>query len=119
MDPVWTQLPEVLADMVCNKLTQVRRIPDNMKNEIVSQRFLFAKLMNEYLARNNYDQCVAYEMFRNDIGGLPSVVWQHMTPEERWDFYHAFGPHYTDVLNDYIADMHEAWDGWVDESRDF
>jgi hypothetical protein len=39
MDPIWKQLPDELANHICNKLPQVRSIPADLKESIVTEQW--------------------------------------------------------------------------------
>lgn len=108
------ELPDELQIIIRRKVYEVNRIPRGLKMEIESQRFLFAKLMNEYLERNDYSIFHAMEFFTEDIGGHPETMWNEFTPEERIDFYHSFGPEYTERVMYY----REVWNEWIENNRE-
>lgn len=82
--------------------------------DIKCQRYLLAKLLNEYLIRNDYNILAAMHMFSEDIGGPPEITWDSMDPEERLGFYDAFGPLYTEN----VMDHREAWNSWIEETME-
>ena len=90
MDPVWRNLPEELTERVCNKLPEVRRVPDALKRQICGQRWMLTKVINSYIRceyMSHYDSLMALKM---DLGGGDvNVTWMEMTPEARWDFFNS------------------------------
>lgn len=94
MDPIWQTLPEDLAVHVCNQLPKVRGIPQNLKRDIESQRWMLAKSFNWYLRLNQFHARAAYSMFQRELGcNDVNEHWAQMTPEERSEFYyHPGGP---------------------------
>jgi hypothetical protein len=36
MDPIWEKLPSELSDYICNKLSQVRSVPVDLKEDLIS-----------------------------------------------------------------------------------
>lgn len=88
METIWTNLPGDLVDKVCNKLKDVRRIPPELKEEIESQRYMLAKLIDRYIAYFDSNSWVAmYELM--DRFGTRDITekWMSMTPEDRMDMY--------------------------------
>jgi hypothetical protein len=95
MDPMWRDLPPELAEHVCNQLPKVRRIPENLKRQIVSQRWMLAKSYNWYLKFCMFHARSAHIMFQQDLGiqgGDINQHWMDMTPDERNEFYWSRGP---------------------------
>ena len=89
MDPIWQQLPSDLAERVCNQLPKVRAIPENLKKEIVSQRWMLAKSYNWYLRFCQFHARPAYIMFQQELGVQRDInqAWMDMDCDARSEFY--------------------------------
>ncbi len=92
MSSVWGELPEHLAEMVCNQLPEVRGIHANMKREIESQRWMLAKSYSYYMRYCQFHGRAALSMMKRRMGveGDLNEEWARMTPEDRLEFY--YGP---------------------------
>lgn len=92
MDSIWSHLPRDLVDRVCNQLPKVRAIPENLKDEIVNQRWRLEKLYNNVRAwYGDYD---GYYLLLDDLNILNESdfqsldeVWIDMAHEKRVDYY--------------------------------
>lgn len=116
MDPMWRDLPPELADHVCNQLPKVRRIPENIRQQIVSQRWMLAKSYNWYLKFCSFHTRSAHSMFQRDLGiqGDINQHWMSMTPDERSEFYWN-GPGSEDARD--LLEREEAFREWKMESK--
>ena len=70
MDPVWKTLPDELTDKICNMLTKVRKIDENLKNDIVNQWYLFDKYKYHCISFFGVDGAdfVMYDDLKNIMG---------------------------------------------------
>ena len=101
MDPIWRELPRELVDKICNMLTSLRRIPDEMKLQIQMQEM---KLTNFYRSSRRLFgvttwvfvfNCLTTFVRDRDLFELEPewsprdesyYIWYTMTPEEREEF---------------------------------
>ncbi len=101
MDPIWAQLPRDLVYKICNMLTQVRGIPDQMKLQIEMQEM---KLLSFYKSSRIlfgtstwvfvFNCLSTFVKDRNLFELEPEwsprdesyYIWYSMTPEERDEF---------------------------------
>jgi hypothetical protein len=116
MSDVWCELPEHLADLVCNQLPKVRRIPENLKTEIVSQRWMLAKSYNYYLRYCQFHGRAAMSMMKRSMGidCDPNDAWAQMTQEKRLEFYYGpMGPGSQWARDD--LERQEMFREWLDE----
>jgi hypothetical protein len=109
MSGVWKNLPDELSEHICNQLPKVRRIPEDMKREIESQRWMLAKSYNYYLRYCEFRTGAALSMMKLRIGnGDPNVMWTQMTHDERLAFYYDdMGPG-----SQWARDDLEMWEMW-------
>lgn len=119
MDPMWRDLPPELADYVCNQLPKVRHIPENLKTQIISQRWMFAKSYNWYLKFCMFHARSAYIMFQQELGiqGDINQHWMDMTPDERSEFYWTHGPGSEEAIQ--RMEREEEFREWRETQWDF
>lgn len=117
MNPIWKDLPLELSEHVCNQLPKVRRIPENLKTQITSQRWMLAKCYSWYLEMCMYSTHMAYSLFQNELGchGDINQYWMDMSPDDRLLFYyHGPGSREAKLLlegqNEYREWRETMWD---------
>jgi hypothetical protein len=122
MDPIWTNLPIEISEIICNKLSKVRVIDCNIKSEIVSQRWMLTKILNWYLDLCDYNSLFAFSVLRNDLG-IPNDVdvnvhWENMTQDDRINFFYApYGP--GTYEGRIIIEKHAEFRELIEETRDY
>lgn len=101
MDPCWKHLPIEIVEKICNFLPQVRRIDENLSQEIRDQTYKFDMWfynMSSLFGFNDayyvmYDDLINVLKVKDDFPEempLENVVlnmWKKLTPEERVRVY--------------------------------
>ena len=94
---IWGNLPRELVEKICNMLPHVRRIPKEIRDDIVNQWSIFDRYYwNTVILFGFWDAYgVMYDDIRNVIGlgdDLPEempleivvhTLWTRLTPEDR------------------------------------
>lgn len=72
MDSIWKDLPLDLSERVCNTLTKVRRIDENLKNEIVNQWYKYDRWYYNTMSLFGKSNvlCVMYDDMKNVCGAV-------------------------------------------------
>jgi hypothetical protein len=92
MESVWKDLPVDLSEHICNQLTKVRGIDDEMKTEII---FWHLEKMLLYMSRwyGYYD---GRDIVLDDLNMLNETdfidvhdVWYAMDVDKRLEYYHS------------------------------
>lgn len=97
MDPVWKKLPLDLSECVCNALTKVRRIDENLANDIKNQWYKYDHWYYNCISLFGTANvlCVMYDDMKNVCGvaddfpeemGFEEVVqhmWMRLSAEDR------------------------------------
>ena len=97
MDPIWQELPQDLSERVCNTLTKVRRIDENLANEIKNQWYIYDRWYYNYVSLFGTDiaLCAMYDDMKNVCGvvddftdemGFEEVIqnmWMRLSYDDR------------------------------------
>lgn len=97
MDPCWKNLPCDLVTKICNMLPKVRKIDENLSDEIKNQWYKFDKLYYTALSVYGFDQVwfALYDDMRILVRATDSYpdemplhhvvynMWKTISPEER------------------------------------
>ena len=97
MDPIWKQLPPELSGYICNKLPQVRSIPADLKEDLISYTRYWETEEGYYDyygddARIRFDyECYLFVDRRVtlqwSLNAGTKDLWRLMTPDERTFMY--------------------------------
>lgn len=120
MSDLWGNLPVELVERICNHLPKVRMIPEGLKREIESQRWMLAKSYNYYLRLCEFHTRAALSMMRGRMGiteGDPNDAWARMTSDERFEFYYGVQGPGTAWASENL-ERQEMFREWRDEQCD-
>ena len=97
MDPIWKELPLNLSERVCNTLTKVRRIDENLANDIKNQWYMYDRWYYNYVSLFGTEtaHCAMYDDMKNVCGviddfpeemGFEQVIqnmWMRLSHDDR------------------------------------
>jgi hypothetical protein len=124
MNPIWSQLPSELVDYICNKLPQVRSIPSDLKEDLISYNRYNETVegYREYYgddARISFDyECYLFVNHRVtllwSITARTKDIWRVMTPDDR-NFIYEKSLRMKQELIDGGSDAEETMQYYADE----